>query len=387
MKEKKLNIQNHLSGAMSSIGRLVAFPLTLTRNIKPKVTRKLASSPGIEYAKGVDTPPEDNTIGLTAIDLGTSDYNSTTFATVSDLLASPKPEWANYRWINVDGLHPYVINELRKAFGFHTLVAEDVLHVPQRPKLEQYPDHSLIVLNMARLEEESLVNEQVSIIVAGDTIITFQERVGDVWDPIRKRIQKPDSRARSNSIWYLAYAMIDAIVDNVYPILENYGEVLNQLEEQAMVDPNPSIQQHIYLIKRELYSLRRAFWPVRELSSKLCFDEASPVDEKVRVYLRDVHDHSLQIIELIESSREMCNSLQDFYISVVSNRMNEVMKALTIMASLFMPITFFAGIYGMNFEHIPELGWQYSYPVFWGLCIATTVILLWYFKKKGWIGK
>ncbi|EDY84826.1 magnesium and cobalt transport protein CorA [Verrucomicrobiia bacterium DG1235] len=385
--EKKSSLQSHLSDAVSSLGKLVSFPIHLVKPPKPTVARKIASSPGIEYAKGVDTPPEDNSIPIQCIDFGKGGFEKKSFANIQDLLVHPRPEWGGHRWINIEGLHPFIINELRKSHDFHTLAAEDVLHTPQRPKLELYDDHSLIILDMVRLKNETLNREQVSFIVGKDTLITFQESTGDVWDPVRARIENPESRFRRYSIWYLAYALTDAIVDNVYPIIERYGDVLNDLEEQAMIDPKPSIQQHIYLIKRELYSLRRSFWPVRELTSKLCFDEASPVDKKVRVYLRDVHDHSLQIIELIESSREMCNSLQDFYISVVSNRMNEVMKALTIMASLFMPITFFAGLYGMNFEYIPELGWKYSYPIFLGVCVTSTIGLLWFFKRKGWIGK
>lgn len=386
-KKKKNTLQSHLTDAVSSIGKLVSAPLHFVRPPKPTVARKIASSPGIEHAKGVDVPPEDGSIPIQCIDFGKSGCEKTDFRNVTDLIAHPRPEWGGFRWINIEGLHPFIINELRKTYEFHTLAAEDVLHTPQRPKLELYDTHTLIIVDMVRLKSEELTSEQVSIIVIGDTLITFQETPGDVWDPIRTRLQNPDARFRRYPLWYLAYALIDAIVDNIYPILERYGDVLNDLEQQAMEDPKPSIQQHIYLIKRELYALRRSFWPVRELTSKLTFDETSPVEKKVRVFMRDVHDHSLQIIELIESSREMCNSLQDFYISVVSNRMNEVMKALTIMASLFMPITFFAGIYGMNFEHIPELGWQYSYPVFWGLCITTTIGLLWYFKREGWIGK
>lgn len=387
MPQQKTTLHSQFTDAVSTIGKLVTSPIHFVKPRKPNVARKIAASPGIEHAKGVDTPPEDGSIPIQCIDFGKDGYEKKTFRNVSELLAYPRPTWGGHRWINIEGLHPFIINELRKAHDFHTLAAEDVLHIPQRPKLELYDSHSLLIMDMVRLKGEALHSEQVSIIVIGDTLITFQETAGDVWDPIRTRLQNPDARFRRYPIWYLTYALIDAIVDNIYPILERYGDVLNDLEQQAMEDPKPSIQQHIYLIKRELYALRRSFWPIRELTSKLTFDESSPVEKKVRVFMRDVHDHSLQIIELIESSREMCNSLQDFYISVVSNRMNEVMKALTIMASLFMPITFFAGLYGMNFEHIPELGWKYSYPVFWGACITCTITLLYFFKRKGWIGK
>lgn len=362
-------------------------PARISTFHKAKHTRSVATAPGIEHEQGVDIPPDPDSIGIQCIDYDKENHQSVSFSSIQELLEYPRPEWGGKRWINIEGLHPYVINELRKKYDFHTLAAEDIAHVPQRPKLEQYETHNLVIVDMVRLVNESLVNEQVSFLMIGDVLMTFQENPGDVWGPVRTRIQKPESRFRRYSIWYLHYALLDAIVDNIFPIIERYGDLLHELEEEAMVDPKPEIQQQIYIIKRELYSLRRSFWPVRDLTSKLTFDEDSPVDKKVRVYLRDVHDHSMQILELIESSRETANSLQDFYISIASNRMNEVMKALTIMASLFLPITFFAGVYGMNFDHIPELHWAYSYPVFWALCITCTGLLLWYFKRKGWIGK
>lgn len=387
-KKKEPSLFPHAIGdAFDTLTKLVTSPLGKILPMKAASHERIARSPGIEHAHGVDQAPALNAIPIQCIDYGATEYETTRFATVEDLIAHPRPDWSLSRWINVEGLNAYVINEIRKAFEFHTLAAEDALNVPQRPKMEPYDNHTAIIVHMARMDNDKLSSEQVSFIVMGDLLITFQEKPGDVWDPVRSRIQKATSRFRVYSIWYLVYALLDAVVDNVFPILEQYGDALNALEEQAMNDPKPIIQQSIYVIKRELYGLRRSLWPMRELTSKLCFDDASPVDEKVQTYMRDVHDHALQIIDLIESSREMTNSLQDFYISIVSNKMNEVMKALTIMASLFMPITFLAGLYGMNFEFIPELSWPYSYPVFLSVCILCTASLLWYFKRNGWIGK
>ncbi|MDQ8205265.1 magnesium/cobalt transporter CorA [Pelagicoccus sp. SDUM812003] len=373
-----------LSGTVSAVSKFLATPVSRSRKKKANV----GSSPGIEFAKGVDQRPEADAVRLECIDFGKESMVRHTFSNVEELISHPLSADCDHRWINVEILHPYIINELRKAHQFHTLAAEDVLNTPQRPKLELYENHSLVIADMVRIVNEGeLVSEQVSFIVMENLLITFQEKTGDVWDPIRERIKKPNSRFRSMGIWYLAYALLDAVVDSVYPILEHYGDVLYGLEQQVMEDPKPSIQQHIYLIKRELFNLRRSMWPVRELASKLAMDEASPAPPDVRVFMRDVQDHSVQIIDLIENSRETANGLQDFYISIVSNRMNEVMKALTIMASLFLPITFFAGVYGMNFDVLPELHWDYSYLVFWLVCILSTGGLLWYFKRKGWIGK
>jgi len=376
-----------IGGAFETLTKLVTAPLSKALPIRESIHDRIATSPGIENAHGVDEAPAPNAIPIQCIDYGKTEYEATHFATVEELIAHPRPEWAVCRWINVERLNAYVINELRKAHNFHTLAAEDALNTPQRPKMEPYEGHTAVIAHMVRMDNAALTSEQVTFIVMSDMLITFQEKPGDIWDPVRNRIQKSASRFRRYNIWYLVYALLDAIVDNIFPILEQYGDALNALEEQAMNDPKPIIQQSIYVIKRELYGLRRSLWPMRELTSKLSFDDTSPVDKKVRTYMRDVHDHALQIIDLIESSREMTNSLQDFYISIVSNRMNEVMKALTIMASLFMPITFLAGLYGMNFEHIPELGWKYSYPTFLSICIICTISLLWYFKRNGWIGK
>ncbi len=386
-KKSPSSLGSQIGVALSSLTKLVSSPFNSLLPQVEKVSARIASSPGIEHAKGVDQAPEVGSIPIQCIDYGKEHFEKAQFATVKELLAHQRPEDSSIRWINVEGLNPYIINELRKAFDFHTLAAEDVLNAPQRSKFEPYENHCLIMAHMARIQNDSLISEQVSFILFQDILITFQEKPGDVWDPVRVRIEKPDSRFRKYGASYLVYALIDAIVDNVFPILEFYGDALNALEQQAMNNPNPSIQQSIYVIKRELFGLRRSMWPMRELSSKLAFDDTSPVEKKVRTYMRDVNDHAIQIIDLIESCREMANGLQDFYISIVSNRMNEVMKALTVMASLFLPITFLAGVYGMNFEFIPELGWKFAYPTFLITCTTCTAALLWFFKRKGWIGK
>lgn len=378
-------IPKQISNTLSSLGKLVSTPFGSGFQHRTAARTRLSNSPGIENTVGVDQSPELGTIIFQCIDYGATGFEKKNFDTIEQLIAYPRPDWSDHRWVNVEGLHPYVINELRKTYDFHTLAAEDALNANQRPKMEPYEGHSLVVVKMPRIEDETLVSEQVSFIVMNDLLITFQEKQGDVWNPVRKRIQKSGSRFRKYSIWYLVYGLIDAVIDNVFPILEQYGDALNVLEEQAMTDPKPSIQQGIYIIKRELFGLRRAMWPMRELAGKLTFDETSPVDENVKTYMRDAQNHAVQIIDLIESCREMANGLQDFYISIVSNRMNEVMKALTIMASLFMPITFLAGMYGMNFEFIPELGWKYAYPTFLTCCVICVTGLLWYFKRKRWI--
>lgn len=311
------------------------------------------------------------------------------FRDVPDLAAflrEPRPEWARIRWLNVDGLHPYVVNQLRQHLGFHTLAAEDVLNTSQRPKLEEYENHLYIVARMLMMNDSSLAQEQVSIFLFKDTVLTVQETPGDVWDPIRQRLQKPASRLRTLDTSYLLYALLDAVVDHCFPILEKYGEILETLEHEVVENPSPRVQQRLHGIKRELAMLRRVIWPLREVVNELHRDETEEISPAVKAYMRDVYDHAVQVIDIVETYREMTGGLNDLYMSSVGNRMNEIMKVLTIMASFFIPITFVAGVYGMNFDNLPELHYKYSYVIFWIICLGITGALGIYFYRKGWLG-
>jgi magnesium transporter len=279
-----------------------------------------------------------------------------------------------------------VVNRLREHFHLHTLAAEDVLRVPQRPKLEEYEDHLFIVLRMLMAGDAQLRQEKVSIFFFGNLIITFQEVEGDVWDPIRKRIEKGGSRLRNQDGSYLLYCLLDAVVDHCFPILEQYGDLLERLEDEVVESATPEFQRRLHRVKRELAVLRRVIWPMREVVNTLQREECEYVAEFSKAYMRDVYDHTIQVMDVVETYREMVGGLNDLYMSVVSNRMNEIMKVLTIMASFFIPITFVAGVYGMNFEHIPELSWKYSYLVFWGVCVSMVLGLLYFFYRRGWIG-
>lgn len=343
-------------------------------------------SPGIENMEGVNQAPEPETVRVQWCD-----YSETKIewheGEMDEFHVSKRPVWAGQRWVNVTGLHPHAVNQLRQKYQFHTLAAEDVMLTSQRPKTEVFDRYIFTVLRMMRMEGEHLVQEQVSMFLFEKTIITFQELPGDVWGPIRERLNRGGARLRTYPISYLFYAQLDAVVDHFFPILESYGQKLEDLEEQVLDDPGPKVQQAIHGIKRELSILRRVMWPLREVANELHRSENSLVSFEVRTFLRDVYDHALQIIEIVEMHREQAGSLNDLYMSAVGNRMNEIMKVLTIMASFFIPITFVAGVYGMNFEHIPELGWHYSYFVFWGVCLSIVTGLGVFFWRRGWIGK
>ena len=291
-------------------------------------------------------------------------------------------------WINVDGLHQVeILEKLGECYGLHPLVLEDILNTDQRPKMEDYGEYIYIVLKMLDQNNKSneIVTEQISLILGPNFVFSFQEREGDVFDPIRERIRNGKGRIRKMGADYLAYALLDSIVDNYFIILEKLGEKIEFLEEELVTRPIPETLQTIHHLKREMIFLRKAVWPLREVIGGLERGESSLVKETTRIYLRDVYDHTIQVIDTIETFRDMVSGMLDIYLSSVSNRLNAVMKVLTIIATIFMPLTFIAGIYGMNFKYMPELEWRWGYPAVWFAVVLIGVSMLIYFKRKRWL--
>jgi len=290
-------------------------------------------------------------------------------------------------WINIDGLHDIeLLEKLGKGFEIHPLILEDILSTGQRPKFEDYEKYIFIVLKMISFsgENQSVEVEQVSLILGPNYVISFQERVGDVFDQVRDRIRNAKGRIRKMGPDYLAYSLIDAVVDNYFVILEKLGEKIESMEEEVVGDPTEKTVQQIHTLKREMISLRKSIWPLRELIAGLQKSESSLIKETTDIYLRDVYDHTIQIIDTIESFRDMVSGMLDIYLSSLSNKMNAVMKVLTIIATLFIPLTFVAGIYGMNFEYMPELKVRWGYGAVWLVMITIAVIMLFYFRRKKW---
>ena len=349
--------------------------------------RNPGAPPGIEHLDNIHEKPSLDALSITCIDFCANEFAETKVADIDALTALERPAWVTTRWIDIKGLHPYAMRRLEERFGIHPLAAEDALNAPQRPKVDDYDNFLFVVMRMLRLVDGHLFNEQVSFFFFEDTLITVQEAKGDVWDTVRARLKKPTSRFRQYGTPYLLYALLDAIVDHIFPLLDSFIERSNRLEERVLHNPSPAIQPEVHRLKRELSSLRQSVWPIRDVISALLRDECEFLPESVETYLRDVYDHAAQANEMIEMTREAANGLQDLLIAAASNRMNEVMKALTILSSLFLPLTFLAGVYGMNFEVFPELSWKFSYPVFWGVSISLFVGLLVYFWRRGWIGK
>jgi len=322
---------------------------------------------------------------ITVMDYGEAHFQEKEIKTIEECFLFK--ETPTVTWINIDGLHQVeILEKLGECYGFHPLVLEDILNTDQRPKMEDYGEYLYIVLRMLDQSNQGseILTEQVSLILGPSFVISFQEREGDVFDPIRERIRNNKGRIRKMGADYLTYALLDSIVDNYFIVMEKLGEKIEFLEEELVKRPIPETLQTIHRLKREMIFFRKAVWPLREVIGGLERGELPLVKETTRKYLRDVYDHTIQVIDTVETFRDMVSGMLDIYLSSVSNRLNAVMKVLTIIATIFMPLTFLAGIYGMNFKYMPELEWRWGYPAVWFAVILIGVSMLIYFKRKGW---
>ena len=289
-------------------------------------------------------------------------------------------------WVNVDGLgNVELLAELGERFGLHPLALEDVLHVQQRPKVDDFENHLFIVLRMLHFLAD-VETEQVSIFLGPNFVLTFQEHPGDCLEPVRVRLRKSTGQLRRQGADYLTYAIMDAVIDNYFPFLEQIGEVIEDLENDVVANPSRRTLGRVHDIKRNLLDVRRAVWPLRDAINSLLRDESPLVRKPTRLYLRDCYDHTVQVLDIVETYRELAGGLMDVYLSSVSNKMNEVMKVLTVIATIFIPLTFVAGIYGMNFLRMPELGWPWGYPAVLAFMLAVAITMLILFRRKGWLG-
>lgn len=309
--------------------------------------------------------------------------------TVGNLQQCTAPdEESAVRWIDVSGVHDMqFLAEVGDRFELHPLVLEDIAHTAQRPKVEDYEDYLYVVAKTLSYNEKTceVEAEQISLILGSKHVISFQERAPDIFQPIRKRIVQAKGRIRKMGADYLAYALVDLMVDGYFTVLEKISESLEDLYEEVTSEPTQNTLNGIHRAKRELVFLRKSVWPLREAINSLARTDFEYMSDATRIYLRDVYDHTIQVIDTLESFRDLASGMLDTYLTSISNKMNEVMKVLTIMASLFIPLTFIAGIYGMNFEYMPELHWKWAYPAVWAVMIGLTCLMLAFFKRKKWI--
>jgi magnesium transporter len=295
-------------------------------------------------------------------------------------------------WVDVRGLgDAELLKNLANELGLHRLVLEDVVNVHQRPKVEDYEGDLFVVARMPALCPE-LVSEQIAFFLTGNLVVTFQEREDDSFEPVRRRVCSGNGRIRERGPDYLAYALLDTITDASFPILEHMGGLLDDVEGETLSGAGPNTAARIHQIKRELLMLRRTVWPTREMLSHLLRESTPWFTDGTRIYLRDCYDHAVQLIDILETYREIASGLMDVYLSSISNRLNEVMKVLTIIATIFIPLTFIAGVYGMNFDpdtspwNMPELRWRWGYPACLALMGGLAGVMLFWFWRRGWIG-
>ncbi|MFA4917091.1 MAG: magnesium/cobalt transporter CorA [Syntrophales bacterium] len=308
------------------------------------------------------------------------------FATIEE--SFPFATTPTVTWIDVSGLHDAShIEQLGKVFKLHPLILEDIVSTGQRPKLEEYEGNIFFVLKVLAFDSatKTIEIDQMSLVVGRNYVLSFQEKPWDVLESIRNRIRQAKGKIRRKGPDYLAYAIIDAVVDGYFKILEEIGDEIEELEELVLSEATTSVMHRIHTLKREVLVLRKTVWPLREVLGSLCRNETTLIEDQTCVYLRDVYDHSVQVIDTVETFRDLLSGTMDLYISSVSNRMNEIMKVLTVIATIFIPLTFFAGLYGMNFEYMPELKIPWAYPAL--LLFMATVVggMLWYFRRKHWL--
>ncbi len=316
-------------------------------------------------------------------------------SSIDEVITYLEDDRPSITWIDVRGLGDrHTLERMGEIFHVHPLALEDVVNVPQRPHSDPYPDQQVVISRMARIADSGAVElEQLGILFGEGYVLTVQEEASrDCLESVRERIRRGKGPIRRAPSDYLVYALLDAVIDGFYPVLEDLGERLEDLELEAASAPR-GVSQKIHKIKRSLLDVRRAVWPQRDLVNGLLRDESPHISKETRVYLRDTYDHVVQVMDMVETFREIASGLMDLYLSGVSNRMNEIMKVLTVISTIFLPMTFVAGVYGMNFDsasspyNMPELRWRYGYPFALGLMLFSVLVLLWFYRRKGWIGR
>ena len=346
-----------------------------------KTSKKIGLAPGTLVHIG---EKKTETIRLRLIDYDVEQIREIELSSIDECI--PIKDSPTVSWINVDGLHDIgIIERIGEIFSVHPLILEDVVHTGQRPKLEEAEGFLFIVVKMLDISpQQEITAEQFSLILGPNLVISFQETQGDVFSGVRDRLRKGKGRIRKLGSDYLCYALLDAIVDNYFVVLEGIGEKIEELEEELVTHPIPDTLHEIHKLRGDIIYLRRSVWPLREVINELSRGDYTQITEPTEIFYRDVYDHTIQVMDTIETYRDVISGMLDMYLSSISNKMNEVMKVLTMIATIFIPITFVAGIYGMNFNNMPELGWQWGYPALWGVVIIVTSMMITYFKKKRW---
>ncbi len=331
-------------------------------------------------------------VTMTIHDYSENHVESVAINSIED--CKPYLENPSKTWIKVEGLHDIEkLKSIWSYFDLHPLIQEDIVNTSQRPKVEQYDNCIFLVMRMLHYstEHQAIDSEQISIILGENYVLSFQETDKPIFNPVIERLNIAKSRLRTHGPDYLAYALMDNVADHYFNLLNTLGEQLESIEDELLDDPTEDTFQRIHSVRKQVVFTRKSVWPTRDMLNAVIRDESDLINESTKIYIRDVYDHVIQIIDNVENYREMIMGMHDMYMSHVSNKMNEVMKVLTIIATIFIPLTFIAGIYGMNFDteispyNLPELSWYYGYPAFWGVMLVVAVIMVIYFRKKDWL--
>jgi magnesium transporter len=321
------------------------------------------------------------------IKFNATDIEEGVVSSVNDMVLPSRDSNFVY-WYNVDGVYnPSQLEEIEQKYKLHPLLMEDIASAEQRPKLDDYGEYIFLTIKMIHYDEKiaELNSEQVSFVIAPNLIVSFQERKGDVFDPNRERLRQNRGKMRKMGVDYLLYSLLDTVVDHYFEIMEYVGDKLEIIEQEMLTNPEPAKLKELYKFRRELIYLRKSVWPLREVIVKMERDDCSMISEDVKPFLRDVYDHTIQVIETVESTRDILSGIVDVYLSSVSNRMNSVMKVLTVISTIFMPLAFITSLYGMNFDNMPELHTHYGYYYVIGVCCFSVIGMLFYFQRKKWL--
>lgn len=348
-----------------------------------KRSEKAGLSPGSPVYVGKKKVEQ---VKISIIDYDAQNFEIREVKTVEECY--PFRDTSTVTWINVGGLHEIpIVEKLGQCYGLHPLIVEDILNTEQRPKMDIFDDYIFMVLRMHLCADDShkIDSEQVSIILGANFVITFQEKEGDIFDGVRHRIGNNIGRIRKAGSDYLAYALLDALVDSYFNVLENIDEEIEEIEEELVTSPTLETSRKIHFLRKEMILFRKSVWPLRETISLLQRTETPLLKDTTSVYLRDLYDHTIQVIDTAETLRDMVSGMLDIYLTGISNRLNEIMKFLTLFASIFIPLTFIVGIYGMNFDYMPELKWKWGYFAILLVMLLIGLSLLFYFRKKRWL--
>jgi magnesium transporter len=374
--------KNHIPSLLPDVLHPIHQLRVMGRLIRRRTARP-GTAPGTLVPRG---PPPAEPVRVSVMEYAPDHIREAELAAAGDALPFGEPPVLT--WLNIEGLHDLeLIRKLGDRLSLHPLVLEDIVNAGQRPKVEDHGGYLYIVLPRLSIDAATgtVRDEQISLILGPNYVLTLQERLGDDFDPVRERIRTAGARIRGQGADYLAYSLIDAVVDHYFSILEAIGDAAERIEESVVDRPAHDTMHRLHALKREMLMVRRAVWPVRDMVNGLVRSESALVADSTRVYLRDVYDHAIRIIETVEVLRDVVGGIIDLYLSSLSNRTNEIMKTLTIMASIFIPLTFIAGVYGMNFEFMPELEWRWAYPTLLAGMLAVALGMLWMFRRRRWI--